>query len=159
MSISLFLDENKLLPNQIHRVKWEVPTIANLRGNYTVYSTPVPGSGSVLTLILNIMNDLLTPDENLLWHRVVESFKHAYGWRTQLGDTDFEPEAMAVYQKMLDPEFAKEIAAYKIFDEVTFDDFAYYGGNFSSEEDRGTANMAILHPSGDSLTVTSTVNS
>lgn len=105
------------------------------------------------------MNHLLTKDTNLLWHRVIESFKHAYGMRTHLGDPDFEPEAKKIFQKMLDPELAKEIAATKVFDNKTFDNYDYYGGNFSTPEDHGTANMAILHPSGDAVTVTSTVNS
>lgn len=140
-------------------MKWEEPTEAWLRGNYTVYSTPLPGSGSVLTLILNMMNNLLTNDENLLWHRLIESFKHAYGLRTHLGDTDFEPEAKEMFLKMLSPEIAKELALFKVFDNTTFDKYDYYGANFSSKEDHGTANMAILHPSGDAVTVTSTVNS
>lgn len=140
-------------------MKWEEPTVAKLKGDYTVYSTPVPGSGSVLTLILNIMNNLLTSDEELLWHRVIESFKHAYGYRTQLGDLDFTPEAKEVFETMIDPEFAKSIAELKVFDNTTFTDFEYYGGNFSSPKDSGTANMAVLHPSGDAVTVTSTVNS
>lgn len=140
-------------------VKWEVPTEAKLQGNYTIYSTPLPGSGSVLTLILNMMNNLLTKDEHLMWYRLVESFKHAYGLRTNLGDPDFEPEAKEIFQKMLSPEFAKEIALTKVFDDKTFDNYDYYGANFSGPQDNGTANMAILHPSGDAVTVTSTVNS
>ncbi|KAL5277598.1 hypothetical protein ACFFRR_002681 [Megaselia abdita] len=160
-----FADDVKALGGHItmedlhnYHIKWEVPTVAQLQGKYTAYSSPLPGSGSVLALILNMMNNLLTNDQNLLWHHIVESFKHGYGLRTHLGDPDFEPEAKEVFEKMLNPEFAKKLAATKVFDDKTFDDLGYYGGNFSNFEDHGTANMAVLHPSGDSITVTSTVN-
>lgn len=90
---------------------------------------------------------------------MMESFKHAYGWRTQLGDLDFEPEAKAVYQKIMDPKFCKNLATTKVKDDTTFNDYGYYGGSFVNQKDQGTANIAVLHPSGDAITVTSTVNS
>lgn len=56
----------------------------------TVYSAPPPGSGAILTFIINVLHRLLpVSDENIMWQRIVETFKWAYARRTELGDPDF----------------------------------------------------------------------
>jgi gamma-glutamyltranspeptidase/glutathione hydrolase/leukotriene-C4 hydrolase len=62
-----------------------------LGNGLTVYSVPPPASGALLTYILNILknyefqvDDLL--DETLLYHRITEALKWAYGQRSKLGD-------------------------------------------------------------------------
>lgn len=63
-----------------------------LTEEYTLYSVPLPGSGSVLAFMLNMLRDWVgdgTPagtGSNLYWHRIVETFKYAYAKRTGLGD-------------------------------------------------------------------------
>lgn len=58
-----------------------------------MYTCPLPGGGPLLCLIMNIMKQYLPfNNEKLMWHRLIESFKHAYGLRTQLGDIEFEPQ-------------------------------------------------------------------
>lgn len=73
-------------------MEWAEPIAVKLPSNQILYSVPPPGSGAVLALILNILKDYLdlTDVDNVTnWQRIVESFKHAYGRRTQLGDPDF----------------------------------------------------------------------
>lgn len=140
-----------------YKVKWEEPTKAVLFENFSVYSAPVPGGGCVLNMILNLINSLVTEDRKLLMHRLVESFKHSFGQRSQLGDMDFEPEVREVYQDMTDPKFA-DLIRHLIDDEKVFDDLAYYGSKYAPSEDHGTSTMSVLHPNGDAISVTSSIN-
>lgn len=72
------------------RVNWTAPVTAKLANNITLYSVPPPGSGVILALILNILNDMV-PHENdvTTYQRITEAFKYGYGKRTQLGDPHF----------------------------------------------------------------------
>lgn len=57
-----------------------------------MYTQPLPGSGSVLTLILNILDtflDLNHPEIIENYQKIIESFKFAYAKRSLLGDSDF----------------------------------------------------------------------
>lgn len=140
-----------------YRVKWSEPTQVTLKGGYTVYSTPLPGGGAVLSLILNLMNELMTNKENVFWHRLMESFKHAYGRRAQLGDIDIEPEVAELFQNMTDPNFADSIRP-TIYDNGVIHDMGHYGAKYEAAEDHGTAAMSVLHPNGDAISITSTIN-
>jgi gamma-glutamyltranspeptidase/glutathione hydrolase/leukotriene-C4 hydrolase len=68
-----------------------------LHGGEAVYSSPPPGSGALLALILNIMDEYrLTNsavdsinDTILTYHRITEAFKFAFARRGELGDSDF----------------------------------------------------------------------
>lgn len=75
------------------RAEWSEPIVIKLPSNQTLYSVPPPGSGAVLGFILNILKNYLDLNDAtnsiINWQRVVESFKHAYGRRTQLGDPRF----------------------------------------------------------------------
>lgn len=111
-----------------------------------------------MAFILNVMEPLYTRHHDVYWQRVVETFKHAYGHRTNLGDIHFEPQVKEVYDQLKSPEFAAKIREL-IKDDETFTDFAYYGANFTNVEDHGTANLVVLAPNGDAISVTSTINS
>ena len=82
------------------RPRWEDPIIVNLRKGsnktYRMFSVPPPASGAVLGFILNLLDEFnLTKadfqnDTLLTTHqRIIETFKHAYAFRTQLGDQNF----------------------------------------------------------------------
>ena len=55
-----------------------------------LYSVPPPGSGIILAFILNIMENYnvtkLDTNDPLMHHRLVEAFKYAYAYRSQIGD-------------------------------------------------------------------------
>ena len=107
------------------------------------------------------MSELYTNDREIYWQRMVETFKHAYGQRTNLGDIDNEPELhdtiKETFEKLISQEFADKVRKL-IHDDKTFNDMSYYGANFTIEEDHGTANMAVLADNGNAITITSTVN-
>ncbi|TMW45996.1 hypothetical protein DOY81_008927, partial [Sarcophaga bullata] len=139
-------------------VRWEAPIVARFTGGYELYTTPLPTSGAILAFILNVMEPLYTRHHDIYWQRVVETFKHAYGHRTNLGDIHFEPQVAKVYDQLKSPAFADEIREL-IKDDHTFIDMAYYGANFTNVEDHGTANLVVLAPNGDAISITSTINS
>lgn len=140
-----------------YNVTWDPPIKVNLSNDYTLYTSPLPSSGAVLAMILNIAKGYDHRNESLYWHHVIEGFKHAYGYRTKLGDLHFEPDVEPVFEKMTSSNHAAEIRKL-IFDDRTFEDYRYYGADFGNNEDHGTANMAVIDHQGNAITVTSTVN-
>ncbi|XP_068159542.1 scoloptoxin SSD14 [Drosophila tropicalis] len=146
-----------------YKVRWESDghISANVTGGYTLYSTPLPSSGPLLAFILNVMSDLYTNNEPIYWQRVIETFKHAYGQRTNLGDYEMDPDSGAIIQeeleKLLSSDFVKEVQGL-IKDDATSQDYKYYGANFTVEEDHGTAHMNVLANNGDAISITSTIN-
>ncbi|KAH8345046.1 hypothetical protein KR059_001475, partial [Drosophila kikkawai] len=143
---------------QNYDVRWELPLHSRFNGGYELFTSPLPTSGAVLTFILNVMEPLFTSNTDKYWQRLIETFKHAYGHRTNLGDIHFEPDVQEVYENLIDPAFAAEIRKL-IRDNTTFNDMAYYGANFTNVEDHGTAHISVLAPNGDAISVTSTINS
>ena len=128
-----------------------------------MYSIPPPGSGSILAYILNILQHFnYTPKDDvpLTYHQIAEAFKWAYAVRSKLGDPS-DPEIKDLVQElvknMTSPEWGLE-AFKKIDNDKTFNDAAYYGGEFFNKEDHGTAHVSVLAPNGDAVSVTSTVN-
>lgn len=81
----------------LRRVLWDQPIQTNLSGGIKLFTTGLPGSGAVLSFILNVLDDYgFTPasmiDFNatiLTYHRMIETFKYAYALRTDLGDGAF----------------------------------------------------------------------
>lgn len=145
-----------------YKVEWGNEHVeAKITGGYKLYTTPLPSSGAVLAFILNVMNGLYTDNQDIYWHRVIETYKHAYGQRTNLGDLENEPDDPKMikdtFENLISAKFAQKIREL-IRDNETFTDMLYYGANFTNEEDSGTANMAVLAPNGDAVTVTSTIN-
>ena len=77
-------------------ISWEDPVSIDLGNGLQMHSTKPPGSGAILGFILNILQNYnFSPGKNLLqdrdqqallYHRVVEAFKWAYGQRSNLGD-------------------------------------------------------------------------
>lgn len=79
------IDDARLLCRAI----WRKPVAVKM-GNMTIYSAPPPGSGAILMFIMNVLRRLLpVGNENIMWQRIVETFKWAYARRTELGDPDF----------------------------------------------------------------------
>ncbi|XP_030567698.1 scoloptoxin SSD14 [Drosophila novamexicana] len=142
---------------QDYEVRWEQPLRARFDNGHELYTSPLPSSGAVLTFILNVMEPMYTSSRDKYWHRLIETFKHAYGHRTNLGDIHYEPSVQETYESLIDPDFAAEIRKL-ILDDRTFEDMSYYGANFSNVEDHGTAHISVLAPNGDAISVTSTIN-
>ena len=79
------------------RVSWNQPIRSNFSDGLELLTTGLPGSGALLSFILNIFDDYgFTPasiaDFNatiLTYHRMIETFKYAFALRTKLGDGTF----------------------------------------------------------------------
>lgn len=76
-----------------YRPRWVEPVTVDLSSNrYKLYSTPLPASGNVLGFILKVLDGFIDPQISVKsFHQIIETFKHAYGQRTQLGDIEFIP--------------------------------------------------------------------
>lgn len=133
-------------------------------GDYTWYTNPPPGSGAVLSLILNILKgynftEASRKDLNssvLTYHRIVEAFKFGYAYRALLGDEDFW-DVREVVKNMTSSAFGDSLR-HKIFDNRTFANYSYYGDFYSKADDQGTTHLSIISPDGDAVAATSTIN-
>ncbi|KAL7294184.1 hypothetical protein TKK_0012205 [Trichogramma kaykai] len=145
-----------------YRAKWEDPASTELYGGHKVHSVGVPGGGALLAFILNVLDEFhLQPsdiaDTNSTiktYHKIIETFKYAFGLRTKLGDVE-----MPKFQKNITSKnFAHSIQRW-ISDEKTYGDASHYGAeNSGNGEDHGTAHIAVMSENGDAVSVTSTVN-
>ncbi|XP_059483997.1 scoloptoxin SSD14 isoform X4 [Neocloeon triangulifer] len=147
-----------------YKVRWEKPMVAKLRGGNTLYSVPPPGSGALLALIMNILDDYhfnsdsVKTDEATIntYHRITEAFKFALAHRGELGDTAFV-SISELLNNLTSKEFALEVTK-KIDDQKTSQEPEYYGAIKVATEDHGTAHISVLASNGDAVSVTSSVN-
>uniref|UniRef100_A0A182QND5 Gamma-glutamyltransferase n=1 Tax=Anopheles farauti TaxID=69004 RepID=A0A182QND5_9DIPT len=155
-SVGSILTENDFYN---YRPEWLKPARATLRKNFNVHSMPLPGSGSILSYMLSILDGYkdLSVDDPLTWHRIMESFKHGYGLRTKVGDPRFVSTVNTVLQKMQNKNYLAYVRD-MIVSNTTFDSYDYYGADFAGLNDQGTAHISVLAPNGDAIAVTSTIN-
>lgn len=141
-----------------YNVRWEKSVSVKLRDNKTLHTLSLPGSGALVTFILNVLNDYLPKEQSVIsMQRIAEAMKFAYAQRTELGDGQFVQNALNVVQNLTDHDFAMEIRK-QIEDFKTYQDYAHYGANFSSKNDHGTAHINIIAPNGDAISATGTIN-
>ncbi|CAH0715631.1 unnamed protein product, partial [Brenthis ino] len=151
-----------------YQPEWQEPIAVQLSDEHTLYSVPLPGSGSVLAFMLNLMRDWIgtgtnvTMDTNLYWHRVVETFKYAYAKRTGLGDpsrsnSNLPYDIKELERNLSDAAWARSYRAL-IDDTRTFSDWSHYGALFEGADDHGTAQVVVIAPDGSAVSVTSTIN-
>ncbi|XP_046419011.1 glutathione hydrolase 1 proenzyme-like [Neodiprion fabricii] len=139
-----------------YSVIWKEPT-ESMIGNYTMYSAPPPGSGVILTFIMNVLENLIPVDEEeIMWQRIVETYKWAYARRTELGDPDFVDIADLV-ANFTSSDYADSIRE-MIKDDWTSLDPLFYGAVTSGTRESGTAHISVLAPDGSAVSVTSTIN-
>ncbi|KAI5694757.1 hypothetical protein M8J75_004792 [Diaphorina citri] len=147
-----------------YNVEIEEPIVAKLKGNHTLWTSPLPGSGILLSFMLEILQYLIPAPSELLWHqRFTEVMKYAYAYRGYLGDT--HPEAHNSYsssinqvvQQLQSQDFIQEIRS-QISDNRTWQDIEHYNAKFVPSEDHGTANIVVYSEAGDAVVATSTVN-
>lgn len=79
-----------------YNVRWE-PSISTNYLNHTIHTVPLPASGSVLILMLNVLDNFLPFVKNITFYqRLVECFKFVFAKRTDLADHHYSPEAYEV---------------------------------------------------------------
>lgn len=137
-----------------YETEWKAPITTHLKGNYTLHSAPLPATGMVLSLILNIINGFEPIYSVDFFHNLIESFKFGYAKRTHLGDLPFNQTFIDQFSDM---KYADNLRA-KINIHRTFSDPKHYGAEYETKEDHGTAQISILAANGDAVSITSSIN-
>lgn len=147
---------------QSYRAILKEPLLVNLNDNFQILTQPLPSSGILVSSILKIMNAFNmtnTPefDQPLFYHRLVETFKHAFSHRNHFGDDNFlnQTEVQRLMDNLVDDQYLEAIRA-KINDTRTFNQ-SYYGFS-SGVNDHGTAHISVLDEDGDAVSLTSSIN-
>lgn len=138
--------------------------LSDTMGDLKWYTNPPPGSGAVLSMILNILKGYnFTQDSRkdlnssiLTYHRIIEAFKFAYAYRALLGDKDYW-DVREVVKNMTSGEYG-DYLRHKIYDNRTFQNYTYYGDFYSSTNVGGTSHLSIISPDGDAVAATNTIN-
>lgn len=138
-----------------YRINWQRPVASKLRGNYTLNTVPLPGSGMILALMMNILNGYEPSMSVDYVHKMVESFKYAYAKRSNLGGDGANEKLL---NEFTDMKYADHIRMLISKDNKTFNDFKYYGANYALTEDEGTAHISVLSKNGDAVAITGSIN-
>ncbi|KAL3623681.1 hypothetical protein CASFOL_032497 [Castilleja foliolosa] len=141
-----------------YRVKVTNAVSVNVMG-YEILGMPPPSSGTVgLSLILNVLNSYGSMNAvkgPLGLHRLIETLKHMFAIRMNLGDPDFV-NINETISNMLSPSFAKSIRD-KIHDNTTFPP-EYYLHRWSQLRDHGTSHFCVVDVDRNAVSMTTTVN-
>ena len=106
--------------------------------------------------MLNLLKDFELKHDALSYHRITEAFKFAYAKRTLLGD-DPSDEIQEMMKNLTSVDYANEIKLL-IRDDITSEDFGYYGAKYENQRDHGTAHISIIMPNGDAIGATGSIN-
>lgn len=145
-----------------YRAKWKQSIAVNI-GVGTLHSVPLPGSGSILGFIINVLRKYIPnvgplngPGSVLTYHRIAEAFKYAYAMRMGLGDVD-TPEVRTILQNLNSDSYISAIKNL-IDDSRTFSEPSHYLDRVSTTWDHGTAHVSVVASNGDAVAATSSVN-
>ncbi|XP_076817193.1 glutathione hydrolase 1 proenzyme-like isoform X2 [Clavelina lepadiformis] len=132
-------------------------------GDFSLFVPGPPASGSVLALILNILEGYnFTPEDMnedrqmLTYHRIVEAFRFAYARRSWLGDDRTNKNINEVAINMTSKLYAESLRL-KINDSFTQEP-GYYDEQFVLPDDRGTSHLCVVGPGGHAVSMTSSLN-
>lgn len=141
-----------------YQVRWEEPVHVQLTAGINFYSAGPPASGQLLGFMLKVLNGTLKPNMDSITNTsiITETFKYAYALRSHFGDPYFA-NISQILQKMNDQVFIDEIKQ-KVLSNVTHNNPEFYGADYYGNNDMGTANIAVIAPNGDAISVTSTIN-
>lgn len=108
---------------------WLKPATRKFENKKSLHSFSLPGSGSLVIFMLNVVNNYLPDGASLRsFQRIAETLKYAYARRSLLGDSE---EGVAVANNITLLDYALKIRD-KIEDTHTYNDHKYYGGIFES---------------------------
>lgn len=181
--LQLLIEDLKLFNSRLqmedflnYTVKINESPVFNLVNGYNIYSPPAPGSGEVLSFIVDVVlrtyqekQFKVKDDEeqlSLFWSRLVEVWKFAFAQRSFLGDPAFEsgPETKMSSERLRSDVFRKKISQQIVSMTQTKDDANFYtfDTNYNSNvvvtEDHGTAAVAVIDSDGNAVAVGTTVN-
>lgn len=147
------------------RVKFSEPIRSKINDN--ILLTPNTAA-SIIPLILNVireyhLDESSFDEENhlnntiLTYHRIIETFKHAFAKRTELGDPGFVVNVSKIVTEMLSDEYAHKIRN-AVDDNKSFDDVKHYASKYVTPENHGTSHLSIITATGDAVSITSSIN-
>ncbi|PNS17853.1 Gamma-glutamyltranspeptidase 1 [Sphaceloma murrayae] len=129
--------------------------------NHTLHSSSAPASGIIALSALKILEgypDVGLPSAiNLTTHRLVESFRFAYGQRTLLGDPLYVSDLDSYQASILDPNTTSTIRS-RITDDRTQNVSYYNPDGLEVLDTPGTSHLVSADSSGLALSLTTTVN-
>lgn len=140
------------------------PSISvNIDSDHRLFTQPPPSSGVLIPFIMRIMRGFVIPrdgfenirQEGLFYHRLIETFKHAFAMRSLLADDAYE-DISRVMDELKDENFINKIRA-KINDNHT-NAFEFYESPYFNKEEHGTTHLSVLGPNGDAVALSSTIN-
>lgn len=134
--------------------------LINLNENFSIL---IPKTSAIL--VPSILKILLKYEFNstwfkedkevLLYHRVIEVFKHVFALRSNLGDSDYvDVEDFTKY--ILSNEYAEKVI--KSIDDDHVRDKEDYGVEHVVPQNHGTSHISIVAENGDTVSVTSSIN-
>ncbi|CAD6193916.1 unnamed protein product [Caenorhabditis auriculariae] len=133
----------------------------HLPGDLEMCGPPPPSSFVITQAIVNIMAQFYKDgkvdlDDPLVYHRLIEAEKFAYGQRTKLGDPRYVETSKQLVEEMMSAEYAKKIAQ-KIADVAQ--PIEFYGSDMTGmAPDHGTSHVTIIDAQGNAVSTTSTIN-
>jgi len=147
-----------------------VVTASLTRGNLHHHTVPIPGSGLILSFILRVMekyNDYSQASKSLegsikFFHRLMETYKHAYAKRMMLGDDNFEDVQDTIgdltSQDFIDYVHSRidDTKTYPAVDKIT--NTNHYNVSYYMKDDHGTSHICVVDKWGNAAAVTTTVN-
>ncbi|XP_063983642.1 scoloptoxin SSD14 isoform X2 [Diachasmimorpha longicaudata] len=143
---------------------WKTTLQTILSDGTRVFTPNLPSSGALLSFILNVLDEFkFTPDSLKGWnntiltyHRIIETWKFAYSMRSKMGD-DLFVDMKEFVKNLTSRDYARSVKT-QITDDRTFNDPVHYGAGEELREDHGTAQISVLAPDGDAVSVTSSIN-
>lgn len=140
-----------------YKAQWLEPETITMGSNLKMFTSPLPATGFLVAFTLKVLDGLKMDESALSVHRIIETFKYAFASRTKMGDPQFEDGVQSIVDELLSDENVENVRQI-IDDERTHQDYQHYGAVYSFKMDHGTANMNILAPNGDAISVTSSLN-
>ncbi|KAL1440394.1 hypothetical protein MTO96_009438 [Rhipicephalus appendiculatus] len=123
--------------------KWRAPVESELVDGSRLQSAPAPSSGPVLLYAAALLNHMGAPhSQELLFHRMVESFKYAYAKFNELSDEDFA-NLSASMRSITSVEHVRRTLSL-IDDQRTYDDPRHYGLHRLGRMQHGSSHFAFL---------------
>lgn len=140
-----------------------VPALKVPLGKYTLYSSPPPAAGPILSFILNILKGYnFSPDSVKgtsakveTYHRIIEALKFANGQKSKILDPRFAnlKEDIAT---LISDSFA-DLARSRIDDSGNHT-LSYYNISQPRRDGPGTSHLSVVAKDGSAVSVTSTIN-
>ena len=151
-----------------YNVVWEDPVEGVLSDGKRLFSSPPPGSGSIVGGILTLMDSFFSnrtlDNDNTVTNmqRFTEACKFAFAQRSKLGDWNMK-EIQEQVKEVIEYIFSKKWIDWvheRFSDTSTKNDTCHYGANYQYElqDDHGTSHISVLAANGDAVAVTSTIN-